>query len=119
MKKENYNHMVRNLDNISKVFMGNVTIENYFTLPQDKKLTTQYLFLKFIIKSIINVKSKHDQDMIKTLIDGMLKRCEEVENYELADITKDTKNNFDSLFEMLNEPIKPKRTIKTNKPSDL
>jgi hypothetical protein len=118
MKKENNSYLIRNLDNIAKTFMNNVSIENYFTLSSDKKLTTQYLFLKFIIKSIINVKSKHDQDILKMLIGGMLKRCEEIENYELAEVTKDTKSNFDSLFEMTNEPIKPKRTIKTTKSSD-
>jgi hypothetical protein len=118
MKKENNSYLIKNLDNIAKTFMNNVSIENYFTLSSDKKLTTQYLFLKFIIKSIINVKSKHDQDILKMLIGGMLKRCEEIENYELAEVTKDMKSNFDSLFEMTNEPIKPKRTIKTTKSSD-
>jgi hypothetical protein len=118
MKRETNTYLIKNLDNIAKTFMSNVSIENYFTLNSEKKLTTQYLLLKFIIKSIINEKSKTDRDIIKMLISGLLNRSEIIENYELAEVTKDTKLNFDTLFDMLNEPPKTKRTIKTNKPSD-
>jgi hypothetical protein len=115
MKKENNSHLIKNLDNITKTFVKNVPIENYFNFNSEKKMTTQYLLLKFVTKSIINEKTKKDQNILKTLISGLLKRNEEIENYELAEISKDIKTNFDLLYDMLNEQPKPKRIIKTNK----
>jgi hypothetical protein len=54
MKKENNGYLIKNLDNITKTFMSNVPIENYFDFNSEKKITTQYLLLKFITKSIMN-----------------------------------------------------------------
>jgi hypothetical protein len=49
-----------------------------------------------------------------------MKRNELLEYYELAEVLKDVKNNFDYLFEIIYPtPIKPKRTIKTNKSNDI
>lgn len=108
---------VKSLDNLNKNITTNISVENYFSFNPEKKLNSQYLIFKIIIKSV-GIKSKTDQDFLKLIIGSLMKRNELFENYELAETLKDMKTNFDYLYETNNKPIKPKRTIKTNKSSD-
>lgn len=118
MKKENNAQLIKILDNILMSFMVNVSFDNYFTFTSSKKLTTQYLLLKHIIKFVLNQKTKYDQNFLKTMLDKIEKRSEETEVYELTQISRDVKLNFDLLYDMLIEQEKPKRTIKTNKTTE-
>jgi hypothetical protein len=115
MKKDTNPHLVKKLDNISEMFTNTVSITNYFKFTPKKKLTTQFLLLKFIIKSIINVKTKSNQDLISSLINELHIRSILLENYEMSELSKDLKNNSTRLFEMLNEDKPSKIIIKKPK----
>ncbi len=110
---------VKSLDSLNKNITTNVSVENYFSFNSEKKVTTQYLVLTMIVKTI-GSKSKTNQDLIKLIVTSLMKRNEQSENYELAEVLKDTKNSFDYLFDMMNTTtVKPKRVIKTNKSNDI
>jgi hypothetical protein len=115
MKKDTNPHLVKKLDNISEMFTNTVSITNYFKFTPKKKLTKQFLLLKFIIKSIINVKTKSNQDLISSLINELHIRSILLENYEMSELSKDLKNNSTRLFEMLNEDKPSKIIIKKPK----
>jgi|688.fasta_scaffold93906_4 hypothetical protein len=110
---------VKSLNNLNKNITTNVSVENYFTFNSEKKVATQYLVLGIVVKTL-GTKSKTNQDLVKLVISSLMKRNELLEYYELAEVLKDVKNNFDYLFEIIYPtPIKPKRTIKTNKSNDI
>lgn len=110
---------VKSLNNLNKNITTNVSVENYFTFNSEKKVATQYLVLGIVVKTL-GTKSKTNQDLVKLVISSLMKRNELLEYYELAEVLKDAKNNFDYLFEIIYPtPIKPKRTIKTNKSNDI
>ena len=110
---------VKSLNNLNKNITTNVSVENYFTFNTEKKVATQYLVLGIVVKTL-GTKSKTNQDLVKLVISSLMKRNELLEYYELAEVLKDVKNNFDYLFEIIYPtPIKPKRTIKTNKSNDI
>ena len=118
MEKELNNIYIKSLDNIIKSVLSNISIEDYFTFNAEKKITSQYLVLKFINKSLSP--TKNNQERIKFIINALMKRCGETEIYELAEISKDIKNSFDTLFDMVTTTgLKTKRTIKTNKTNDI
>jgi hypothetical protein len=110
---------VKSLNNLNKNITTNVSVENYFTFNSEKKVATQYLVLGIVVKTL-GTKSKTNQDLVKLVISSLMKRNELLEYYELAEVLKDAKNNFDYLFEIIYPtPSKPKRTIKTNKSNDI
>jgi len=116
MKKETNSVYIKTIDNVIKTISSNISVEDYFSFNSEKKVTSQYLILKLIGKSVSI--SKNQQDTFKSLIGNIMNRCEDTENYELAEVCKDIRNNYDSLFEMITTGLKTKRTIKTNKPND-
>ena len=115
MKKDTNPHLVKKLDNILEMFTNSVSISNYFKFTPKKKLTTQFLLLKFIIKSIVSIKTKSNQDIISSLINELHNRSVLVENYEMSELSKDLRNNSTRLFEMLSEDKPSKIIIKKSK----
>lgn len=109
---------VKSLDNLNKNITTNISVESYFSFNAEKKLNSQYLIFKIITKSV-GIKSRTDQEFLKLIIGSLMKRNELFENYELSGVLKDMKTNFDYLYETDTKPVKPKRTIKTNKSSDI
>lgn len=105
------------LDSLSKNVLQNVSVDNYFSFSQEKKMTTQYLILKLIIKSM-GVKLKVNDDILPNLIKSLRERNEEIENYEFAETLKNIESNMETLLDLNTTNIKTKRTIKTNKPND-
>lgn len=79
---------------ITSEIVSIVPTTKYFTLPSEKKLATQYLVFK-IMKKSINVIGKMGSAELKNFLIELWKRNEEVENYEVAAILNDIKNNFD------------------------
>lgn len=108
------------IDNIGKNILSSVEIDKYFSLNNEKKMVTQYLVFKIIIKSIsLNVKNSNES--IPIILNFLLKRSEENENYELSEIMKDIKVNYDKLIEMNNASVKQVKPVKKpiilNKPN--
>lgn len=114
------NWIAQFIDNIGKNILSSVEIDKYFSLNNEKKMVTQYLVFKIIIKSIsLNVKNSNES--IPIILNFLLKRSEENENYELSEIMKDIKVNYDKLIEMNNASVKQvkpvKKPIVLNKPN--
>ncbi len=108
------NWVAQFIDNIGKSVLSNVETDKYFSLNSEKKLVTQYLVFKIILKNV-SLKVKDFNESVPIIINFILKRSEENENYEFAEIMKDIKLNYDKLIEMNTTPNKPttptKRTI--------
>ena len=117
MKTKQSAAVVKFLDSLSKNVLMNVSVENYFSYTSEKKMTTQYLVLKLIIKSM-GVKLKVNDSILPNLIKSLKERNEEVEYYEFAEVLKNIESNMETLLDMTKTNIRPKRTIKTNKPND-
>jgi hypothetical protein len=117
MKTKQSAAVVKFLDSLSKNVLMNVSVENYFSYTSEKKMTTQYLVLKLIIKSM-GVKLKVNDSILPNLIKSLKERNEEIEYYEFAEVLKNIESNMETLLDMTKTNIRPKRTIKTNKPND-
>ena len=108
------NWVAQFIDNIGKSVLSNIETDKYFSLNSEKKMVTQYLVFKIILKNV-SLKIKDFNESVPIIINFLLKRSEENENYEFAEIMKDIKLNYDKLIEMNTTPNKPttptKRTI--------
>ena len=108
--KVNVNHptFLLFLDNVTTNILSNVTVDNYFSLSQEKKLGTQYMVYK-LMKNSVKVRAKLTDDELRSFVDVLWKKNEESENYEFAAVLNDISINFD----MVNEVTKPvKRTTR-------
>jgi hypothetical protein len=108
--KVNVNHptFILFLDNVTTNILSNVTVDNYFSLSQEKKLGTQYMVYK-LMKNSVKVRAKLTDDELRSFVDVLWKKNEESENYEFAAVLNDISINFD----MVNEVTKPiKRTTR-------
>jgi hypothetical protein len=113
--KLNVNHptFLTFLDNVTNSILSSVSVENYFKLPQDKKMNVLYLVFKLMKKSVALGPKLSDNDM-RSFIVVLWKKNEEMENYEFAAVLNDISNNFESINEFTKTP-KRTRTIKTEK----
>lgn len=106
---------IKFLDTITKNIITNISLENYFTMGKDKKVATQYLVLKMLIKTVGD-KIKINESILLELINLSIDRNILTENYELSGVLTDSKTNFESLFDMVQTGgLKIKKSIKVNK----
>lgn len=105
------------MENLNKTVLSNINIEKYFTLSKDKKIGVQYLTLK-LIKKYVGVKSNLTKNDLMDIIKILLKKNEDLENYEFASTLKDVINNFDLLNDLVEPSTKQKRNVKTEKKTD-
>lgn len=111
--KVNVNHpsFISFLENVTETILSNVSVESYFSLPQDKKMGVLYMVFKLMKNSVRNTTKLTDNEL-KSFVIVLWKKNEESENYEMAAILNDIISNFDAV----NEFTKPvKRTIRTSK----
>lgn len=109
MRGVNVNHpsFISFLDNVTSTILTDITVETYFQLTEDKKLTVQFTALK-LMKNSIRVRIKLTDLELKSFVIVLSKKNEESENYELASILNDISRNFDVINET---PKTPKRTV--------
>ena len=114
--KVNINHptFVAFLDNVTNSILTNVNVENYFSLPQEKKMGVLYMVFK-MMKSSIKVRATLSDNEMKSFISVLWKKNEEAENYEFAAILNDIAQNFDAVNEVTKPTKRVTRTIKTDK----
>ena len=105
--------VIKFLDGIIKNVLSNISIENYFSFNPEKKMTTQYLVLKMLMKSL-GVKLNLNESVLPNLLSSLKERNEDIENYEFAAILNDIANNYESINEFTKIP-KRTRTIKVEK----
>jgi hypothetical protein len=113
----NINHpsFISFLENVSASILSNVTINNYFSLNQDKKLGVQYMVLK-LMKNAVKVRAKLTDLELRSFVSVLWKKNEESENYEFAAILNDIAQNFDAVNEVTSKPTKrTTRKIKIDK----
>ena len=112
----NVNHpsFIQFLDNVTANILSNITVDNYFSLSQDKKLGAQYVVLK-LMKNSVKVRAKLTDSELRSFVSVLWKKNEEVENYEFAAILNDIAQNFDSVNEVTKPTKRLTRTIKTDK----
>ena len=118
MKTKQSAAVIKFLDSISKSVLLNVSVESYFTFSKEKKMTTQFLILKMIIKSM-GVKLNTNDAILPNLLKSLKNRNEDLENYEFAEVLKNIESNLETLLDMAKTNIRPKRNIKTNNPNDV
>lgn len=112
MIKNNAATLHRFLVNINSNIIKNVNFDNYFELSNEKKMTTITSVFKIIDNSIKFFNTKdNENDIIKLVVNNLIKLTETNENYELSAILKDILNNFDSLFDTVKPSNKIVRTI--------
>jgi hypothetical protein len=99
------------LENVTESIVSSVNVENYFSLPQDKKMNVLYVVFK-LMKNTLKVRTKLTDEQVKDFVDTLMKYNERSENYEFSAILKDISNNFDSINEVTKPPKRQTRTIK-------
>ena len=114
--KINVNHpsFISFVETVTKNVLSNIPLENYFNLPQEKKLGVQYMVFKFL-KSSVKVRAKLTDNELKSLLPQLCKKNEEFENYEFSAVLNDIMNNYDSVSEFTNTPKRVVKTPKTDK----
>ena len=100
------------LENVTETISSSVNVENYFSLPQDKKMNVLYVVFK-LLKNSLKVRAKLTDEEVKYFVDELMKNNERSENYEFAAILKDISNNFESINEVTKPVKRQTRTIKT------
>jgi hypothetical protein len=109
----NQQSFVAFLENVTETIVSSVNVENYFSLPQDKKMNVLYVVFK-LMKNSLKVRTKFSDDDLKDFVNVLMKSNVNSENYEFAAILKDISNNFDSINEVTKPVKRQTRTIKTN-----
>ena len=114
--KVNVNHpsFISFLDNVSNTILSNISIDNYFSLTQEKKMGVLYMVFKLMKKSISVRATLSDLEM-RSFVTVLWKKNEELENYEFAAILNDIANNFDAVNDSTKTIKRQTRTIKTDK----
>jgi hypothetical protein len=114
--KVNVNHpsFISFLDNITNTILGSVSTDNYFKIPQEKKMGVLYMVFK-LMKNSVKVRAKLTDTEMRSFVTVLWKKNEENENYEFAAILKDIINNFDAVNEFTKPTKRQTRVIKTDK----
>ena len=97
----NINHpsFITFLDGITNNILSSVKYKTYFSLPDNKKISIQYFVLK-IMKNSFKTKAKLSDEELRSFVVVLWKKNEEKENFELAAILNDIRNNFDKINEL-------------------
>lgn len=105
----NINHpsIIKFLSEITNNIISNISIDQYFTLSEEKRSELSYVVFK-IIKSNSEKRITLGDNEFKAFLLTLWKKNEESENYEVASILNDIIKNYDSI----NELVKPLKTIK-------
>ena len=115
--KVNVNHpsFISFLENVTENILSTISVNNYFSLPQENKMGVLYMVFKLMKNSVKSRAKLTDLELI-SFVTVLWKKNEESENYEFAAILKDILDNFDIVNEFTNTPPKrTTRTIKTDK----
>lgn len=114
--KVNVNHpsFIQFLDNVTNNILENVSVTNYFSLPQESKMGVLYMVFK-LMRSAIKMRAQISDVEMKAFVIVLWKKNEEMENYEFAAILKDISNNYDAVNEFTKTTKRQSRTIKTDK----
>lgn len=94
------------LNQLTNNILSNVDLKNYFSLTPQKKLSVSYVVLK-LLKTALKPRAKLSDQELKFIINVLLKKNEEKDNFEVAAVLNDIFTNFD----VINEQTIPKKRI--------
>lgn len=100
------------LETLTNNILTHITVADYFTLPQESKLSVQYVTIK-LIKGSIKLNMIND-DELKGFVVVLRKKNEEYEHYEFAELLNDIVKNFDTINEMT-KTVKKEINVKAEK----
>jgi hypothetical protein len=114
--KVNVNHpsFISFLENVTENILSTISVNNYFSLPQENKMGVLYMVFK-LMKTSVKSRAKLTDLELVSFVTVLCKKNEEAENYEFAAILKDILDNFDTVNEFTKTPKRTTRTIKTDK----
>ena len=103
----NVNHpsFISLLNQLTNNILLNVDLKNYFSLTPQKKLSVSYVVLK-LIKIGLKGKGKLSDMEIKFMVNVLLKKNEEKEQFEFAAVLHHIFTNFDVINEYTTEKKK-------------
>lgn len=109
----NVNHptFVTFLEQTTQTILSNISVDNYFSLPQEKRRNVQILVFK-LLKKVISVRAKFSENEIKGFLVVLRTKNEENEKYEFAGILKDINNNYDIINELIEQKKPRNKKIK-------
>ena len=112
----NTNHptFISFLENVTTNILSNVTVDNYFSLNSDKKLSIQYMVFK-LLKNSVKVRAKLTDAELRSFVNVLMVKNEDIENYEFSAILKDIAGNFDVINEVTKPVKRTPRKIKVDK----
>ena len=84
------------LNEVTNKVIENVEIDKYFYITKEKQLNTQFVVFTLIEKNIKN-KVTILSEQLKTFFVILVKKNENLENYEVAALLNDIINNFDDI----------------------
>jgi hypothetical protein len=107
----NVNHpsFISFLDGVTNTILSNITIDNYFKLAQEKKMSVLYAVFKLMKKSL-KVRANLSDMELRSFVTVLWKKNEESENYEFAAILNDIANNFDAVNDFTKSIKRQSRT---------
>lgn len=113
--KLNVNHptFIAFLENINNTILGNIKINNYFKITNEKKFAIQYMVLKQM-KNSVKTRKNLSKDETISFINLLQSKNESIENYEFAQLLKDLSINYDKVNDFV-KPVRKTKTIKLDK----
>jgi hypothetical protein len=114
--KVNVNHpsFISFLDNVSSSVLLNISIDNYFSLSQEKKLGVQYMVFK-LTKNSVKLRAELNNEDLKSFFYFLCKKSEDNENYEFSAVLNDILNSFESISEVTKPAKRQNKTAKIDK----
>lgn len=110
----NHPSVVQFLSEITQNIVSNISIEDYFSLTEEKKLAVSYAVLK-LTKSATDKRIKLGDLEFRALLAALWKKNEDSENYEVADILNRISKNYDTMAELIKTQKRVRRDLKTDK----
>lgn len=108
--------VIKFLSEITTNIMSNISVDQFFTISQENKLSVYCLVLK-IIKNATESRVKLTDVEFRAFLTALWKKNEESENYEIAAILFGITSNYDSINELIKQPVKRvrKEAVKKDK----
>jgi hypothetical protein len=114
--KVNVNHpsFISFLENVTENILSTISVNNYFSLPQENKMGVLYMVFK-LMKTSVKSRAKLTDLELVSFVTVLWKKNEEAENYEFSAILKDNLYNYDTVNEFTKTHKRTTRTIKSDK----
>lgn len=110
--KVNVNHpsFISFIESVTNQVFKTIDINHYFTLKEDDKFTVLVGVFN-LIKTAAKLKTKLTDDELKSFVNVLRKKNEQIENYEFSAILNDIIKDYNRI----NDMVTPKKVSRTPK----